>query len=227
MKAGLLHFLLSHRRQPIPSSPLLGQMTLRTRILTVGVEPTLRVTCKNCSIKQYFKPGRALRTETTFNDTRALGVGRELRTLDHLRQIGGNANRRRLEVERLSQNCAVSSPAFERTVPCLHVHLPNGFSNQMLREHVAAFQGKNSDEYTPRQMSYDLRRLRLKRFVQRVPGTIDTPLKDAWERLDRERSRIVQSRRVTPLSTVDCRLSTRRLHQKSTSPLRLPWCKRC
>ena len=43
----------------------------RTRIITDGVTPSLHVSYKNNRIKQYHKPGRALRTETTINDTRS------------------------------------------------------------------------------------------------------------------------------------------------------------
>ena len=73
--------------------------SFRTRVLTVGVEPTLRIEYKTIRIKEYFKLGRALRTETTFNDTHDFGVGRDLHNLDHLRRIGRNANRRLLAVE--------------------------------------------------------------------------------------------------------------------------------
>jgi hypothetical protein len=80
--------------------------SFRTRVLTAGVEPTLRIAYKRSHIKQCFKEGRALRTETTINDTRDFGVGRSLKHFDHLRRIGRNANRRLLSVERLSHNCA-------------------------------------------------------------------------------------------------------------------------
>src|ERR1700716_1332539 len=46
----------------------------RTRVITEGVVPSLHVDYKNSKIKQYHKEGRALRTETTINDTRDLGL---------------------------------------------------------------------------------------------------------------------------------------------------------
>jgi len=52
---------------------------------------------------------------------------------------------------------------------CLHLHLPHGFSNALLRTRVAALQGKT--EYSRTQMTYDLRRLRLKGLILRLPGT--------------------------------------------------------
>jgi hypothetical protein len=42
----------------------------RTRVITEHVIPSLWIDYKSCTIKQYFKEGRALRTETTINNTR-------------------------------------------------------------------------------------------------------------------------------------------------------------
>ena len=41
----------------------------RTRVITDGVVPSLHVDYKGTRIKQYHKEGRALRTETTINNT--------------------------------------------------------------------------------------------------------------------------------------------------------------
>ena len=40
----------------------------RTRVLTDGVSRNIQATFKYSSVKQYFKEGRALRTETTINE---------------------------------------------------------------------------------------------------------------------------------------------------------------
>jgi len=53
----------------------------RTRALTSGVTPSLHVDYKYTAIKQYHKEGRALRTETTINDTRDFGIGKRLHNL--------------------------------------------------------------------------------------------------------------------------------------------------
>ena len=53
----------------------------RTRVITAGVVPSLHVEDTRCHIKQSCKEGRALRTETTLNDTYDFGVGRGLRYL--------------------------------------------------------------------------------------------------------------------------------------------------
>ena len=41
-----------------------------TKIFNQGVEPAIQVHYRASKVKQYFKEGRALRTETTVNDTR-------------------------------------------------------------------------------------------------------------------------------------------------------------
>ena len=49
-------------KRPTPSR-------FRTRVITEGVTPSLHVDYKHSKIKQYHKLGKALRTETTINDT--------------------------------------------------------------------------------------------------------------------------------------------------------------
>jgi hypothetical protein len=53
----------------------------RTRMITEGVVPSLHIDYKNTRVKQYHKEGRALRTETTINDTRDFGIGKRLKNL--------------------------------------------------------------------------------------------------------------------------------------------------
>lgn len=47
-------------------------------------------------------------------------------------------------------------------------HLPEGFRNGALRQRVGALLGR---PYSAAQMTYDLRRLRLKGLIHRLPGT--------------------------------------------------------
>src|SRR5262249_20028343 len=86
----------------------------RTRVLTEGVTPSLHIDYKRSRIKQHHKEGRALRTETTINDTRDFGIGKRLSNLPALRRLGFQANRRLLDVQRISQDCAVGEGAFHR-----------------------------------------------------------------------------------------------------------------
>ena len=84
----------------------------RTRVITEGVTPSLHIDYKHTTIKQYHKEGRALRTETTINDTRDFGIGKRLTNLPALREIGFSANRRLLGVQRLSHNPIRAAEAF-------------------------------------------------------------------------------------------------------------------
>ena len=59
----------------------------RTRVITCGVTPSLHVDYKHTTIKQYHKEGRALRTETTINDTRDF---RDRETADQSARAAGD-----------------------------------------------------------------------------------------------------------------------------------------
>jgi hypothetical protein len=82
--------------------------TFRTRVITDGVVPSLHVDYKGTRVKQYHKEGQALRTETTINNTRDFYIGKSLRNLEKLRGIGFEANRRLLEVEKISHDCILT-----------------------------------------------------------------------------------------------------------------------
>jgi hypothetical protein len=169
----------------------------RTRVLTDGVIPSLHVDYKSTKIKQYHKEGRALRTETTINNARDFAIGKRLKNLPALRQIGFSANRRLLDVQRLSHDVAIGEAAFRRVNEPAVVDgqrasalrfadpsvqalfgallvfrlLPRGFSNRELRDHWAPLLGKSPQSITPGQMTYHLRRLRLHSLIARVPGS--------------------------------------------------------
>lgn len=169
----------------------------RTRVITEGVIPSLHVDYKKSHIKQYHKEGRALRTETTINDPRDFGIGKRLENLPALREIGFQANRRLLDVEQVSHDCAVGEDAFRRVaqpvvvegqrvaalrfsdprvqallhVLLLFLFLPRGFSNGDLRGRLARLLGLESSVMTQGKVSYDLRRLRLHGLIERIPKT--------------------------------------------------------
>jgi hypothetical protein len=169
----------------------------RTRVITEGVTPSLHVDYKRSRIKQYHKEGRALRTETTINDPRDFGIGKRLSNLPALRRIGFQANRRLVDVQRISQDCAVGEDAFKGINEPVEIDgqrasglrfadvavqallssllvfrlLPRGFSNRDLRDHWAPLLGKSPDDMTLGQMSYHLRRLRLHGLIKRIAGT--------------------------------------------------------
>jgi hypothetical protein len=166
-----------------------------TRVLTEGVVPSLHVAYKKSKVKQYHKEGQALRTETTINDTYDFAIGRALRNLPALREVGFAANRRLLHVESLSHDCligedtlaAVSQPivvhdqraaglrfgdhrvlALMQTL-CLFALSPTGFRHRDVRTHVAQLLARDPADYAAGSMTYDLRRLRLHGLIERVP----------------------------------------------------------
>lgn len=51
------------------------------------------------------------------------------------------------------------------------MHLPSGLTHRALRERVAGYLGVDLAAYRPGKMTYDLRRLRLKGRLWRVPQT--------------------------------------------------------
>jgi hypothetical protein len=169
----------------------------RTRVITDGVVPSLHVDYKGTRIKQYHKEGRALRTETTINNARDFYIGKRLHNLPRLREIGFQANRRLLEVEKISHDCILAEEAFQQlnrprqvatqrasalrfadpkvqslwNALLLFPLLPTGFSNRDLREHLAPLLGQLPEQLTPCRMTYQLRRLRLHGMIQRIPET--------------------------------------------------------
>ena len=166
-----------------------------TRIITQGVVPSLHIEYKRCHIKQYFKEGRALRTETTFNDTYDLGVQRGLRNFAYLRTLGQRINGRLLALEQVAHDCGLSdaqlanlvlpsrtaegqpAPGLRFGQPritallqglCLFALTPEGITNGRLRPLVTQLLGLPDEQYTARQMGYDLRRLARKGLIRRV-----------------------------------------------------------
>ena len=77
--------------------------------------PSLHLDYKRTRIKQYFKEGRALRTEIVINDTRDFGIGRSLtdENLHALREIGHGANWRLLGAQKTSHDCLFGAAAFD------------------------------------------------------------------------------------------------------------------
>jgi hypothetical protein len=168
----------------------------RTRVITDGVTPSLHVDYKHATTKQYHKEGRALRTETTINDSWDFQIRKGLVNLPALREIGFHANRRLLGVQRLDHDPmtginvlhTVTDPIITERgtrVPGLrlgqqrsHALLtalpmfrlqPHGFTNKDLRPLIAALRGLPPETVTTGQMTYDLRRLRLHGLITRIP----------------------------------------------------------
>ena len=143
-------------------------------------------------MKQYFKENRVLKTETTINDSKDFGIGKDLSNLSYLTHIGRIINRRLLDVQRVNHNCGLSGESIERVVTptisqdgqpapglklgeprlmalflalTLFFHLLNGFCNCDLRKHVADLLDRR---YKPTMITYDLRRLVRKGIICRI-----------------------------------------------------------
>ena len=125
-------------------------------------------------------------------------IRKGLTHLPALREIGFSANRRLLGVQRLSHNPIIAAEAFTAVhqpiitddghriaglplgdrrahalLQALLVFrlLPNGFRNRDVRELLAGLLGKNTDDISAGQVSYDLRRLRAHGLISRIPGS--------------------------------------------------------
>jgi hypothetical protein len=136
-----------------------------------------------------------LRTETVICDSRDFGIGRRLCAQNWyaLRAVGENANRRLCDAEAADVLPAPDVATFERVTrpsktddglqaPALRFgdnrvmavlasmvgfcHLVTGFSNRELVERTSALLART---YTSRQATYDLRRLRRKGLILKVP----------------------------------------------------------
>src|SRR5216683_1245531 len=136
--------------------PRTTRARFRTRVVTQEVTPSLNVYYKNTRIKQYHKENRALRTETTINNSYDFAVGKRLTNLLKLRAIGFAANRKLLEVERLSHDCILSEDTFRAAD---------------LRQHLTSLSGCNPAAISQGTITYQLRRLRLHGLIERVPAS--------------------------------------------------------
>jgi len=170
--------------------------SFRTQVITDGVAPYLYLYYKKTQVKQYMKEGRALRTETTINQPRDFDIGKELTNLPALAEVGFTANRRLLDVECISHDpadgaaalAALTGPVITQagtripgmrftdprvrallSVCCALPLLPAGFTNRVLRHHLAPLLGLSPEVMTSGQISYDLRRLRAHGIIERIP----------------------------------------------------------
>ena len=120
-----------------------------------------------------------------------------MKNLPRLREIGFGANRRVLELEKVSHDSQVGAEVLEKMQKTLEVEgqhasamrfgdprvqallsilllfawQPEGVRNRQLRPLVAQCLGVAESQVTQGKMSYDLRRLRLHGIIERIEGT--------------------------------------------------------
>jgi hypothetical protein len=178
----------------------------RTRLLRCGDEVALNAYFGHSRVKSYLKRGWAFRIETVVNDTGDLGVPRRLRHLPEIFAKARDVNRRMVDAFRVGQGCVLASPAFERVARptveegrrapalrfgdprvmalvgalCAGLHVIAGFTNRSLRAQVATLLGV---PYSTSQMSYDLRRLRMKGLIVRLPHSNTYTLSSDGQRI--------------------------------------------
>ena len=179
-------------RKVIATTP--GRFT--TKVLNRGDQAAIQVHYKHSKVKQYLKEGRALRTETTVNDTYDFGIGRRVTPAnwEALVAIGHGVNERLLDAQLQACACAPDATILERVVLpskaddrqpapalrfgdprvmavlsalCAFSHLIEGVTNRSLQTLVAGL----LPGYSARQMTYDLRRLRRNGFLSRIEGS--------------------------------------------------------
>jgi len=166
-----------------------------TRVLREGIQPIIRIRYKHSALKQYLKDGRALRTEMVFNNTQDFGLPRGLKNFARLVEMGHHFNERLLAQEQISQDCFLSlqemrqlgqssltqdgqraaalrfadpRPMAVLEVLACHAYIPQAIANRSLRGAVAQRLAGVLDHYSSAQMTYDLRRLRLKGLIERI-----------------------------------------------------------
>jgi hypothetical protein len=167
-----------------------------TEVITRDVAPQLQIHYKSSKAKAYLKEGKALRVETTINNATDFDVAKTLNADNWraLRQVGAATNARFLAALGEGQPGLPDAATLEAVVlPTTHdgqrapglrfgeprtmallasvaafSHVIGGLTNRALRAQMAVLW---SPDYTQGQASYDLRRLRLKGFIERVPHT--------------------------------------------------------
>ncbi len=148
-------------------------------------------------VLSFFKLGRALRVETTVNNSREFKIGKRLHNLPRLREFGFSANRRLLDVQRVSHDCAVGEDTWNRVVRptvvgqqrasalrfddprvqalfaviVMFLFQTDGFTSSQLRAPLAQLLGIDPASITRGRMTYDLRRLRLHGIIERIEGS--------------------------------------------------------
>ena len=157
------------------------------------------------------QPAKKIRLRRGMRISVDFRIGKRLCNLPALREVGFSANRRLLDAQTISHDPIIGEIVFNgiaqpividgQRVPGLRfgdprVHAllaaiavfrlqPDGFANHHLREHLPDLLGLPPHKISAGRMTYDLRRLRLRGLIERIPHTHryrPTPLgwRTAW-----------------------------------------------
>ncbi len=166
-----------------------------TRLLRQGVVSCLKVFYKRSWLKQYNKGGRVLRTEVCINDPRDFNIGKSLVHLGYLGTIAYHAITRFQKAQAVALVTALDRSTFERLitpstdggqrVAGLRFGAPRtmrvlealgctgltfkAFSHTDLRAVLVERLGVEAAAVTPARLAYDLRKLRGKGVLRKVP----------------------------------------------------------
>ena len=211
----LLRKWLARLPHPYPAKDRAAGFRYEIFMQQVEFARTLVLDYKRSSIRQYFKMGRALRTELTVNNTRDFGIGKALHNLPALREVAFAANRRLLHVQKLSHDPMLGDEEFASltspqevdgqrvsglkfadpmvlavlTALLMFRFLPQGFRNGALfsianlRRDVSQLLARPAHDLSPGQMTCQLRRLRLRGLIKRIPGTQRYEVTDTGQRM--------------------------------------------
>lgn len=166
-----------------------------TKVVNVGVDPTIHIYYRSSKVKAYFKDLHGVRVETTINNNADFGVKKTVNAanFEELRGIGRGTNARFLEAVGADVAPPPETATLEQVVmPSIHDgqrapgfrfgeprsqallaavvsfdHVVGGLTNPGL---VDTMRSLYKPSYTNRQATYDLRRLRRKEFITRVDG---------------------------------------------------------
>ena len=167
-----------------------------TEVITRDVAPQLQIHYKSSKAKAYLKEARALRVETTVNNAADFAVHKTLNAHNWraLRRVGAATNARFLAALGEGQPDLPDPATLEEVVlPTIHhgqrapglrfgeprtmalfaslaafAHVIGGLTNKSLRAQMTVLW---QPDYSSAQASYDLRRLRLKGFIDRIERT--------------------------------------------------------
>jgi hypothetical protein len=167
-----------------------------TQVITPGTRARIEIRYKTSGAKAYLKEGRALRVETTINNPAHFELRKTLNADNWraLRHVGEQVNARFLAALGEGADGPPDAATLQAIVlPTVHdgqrapglrfgdprvmalfasiasfEHVTRGLTNPGLCRHMADLYHPG---YSARQATYDLRRLRLKGLIERIPGT--------------------------------------------------------